>query len=335
MGSQTSGKTAGGGKKGSSRRTPNVLAKSVTNGTGEKTTAAAPERRGSSAKKRDADGTAARRGRHAGAQRDPGAAPGASNGHAAAASGAVARPTIPPPAATPTDGAGDGARLAPVKARPTRSERAFAEARAQEIDDVCAAWAAIVAERMAADQQFAESFEQFQKRPRDLRALFLWDQLHAAESHVALVNAVIAKHLDGRRADPFAILADLRLAQRKLAVAYAVNAFLAVLNQMSPSKPKWLAFEDLDPRMAVLALAHQTLEYALESGRIESPGDLTERILEAAQHESVWTGARDTSDRTLAACAATAAFFRSIGAEELSSIDEVVALYEDHARKRA
>lgn len=225
-------------------------------------------------------------------------------------------------------------RLVPVKARPSRSEREFAEQRAQEIDDVCAAWAAIVAERMAADQVFAETYEQFQTRPRDLRGLFLWDQLHAAESHVALVNAVIAKHLEGRRADPFAILGELRQAQRKLAVVYAVNAFLAVLNQMSPNKPKWISTEVLDPRMAVLALAHQTLEYALEAARIEAPGDLTEAILAAAQHESVWTGARDASDRTLAACAAAAAFFRSLGAHDLGSIDEIVALYETHARKR-
>jgi hypothetical protein len=226
-------------------------------------------------------------------------------------------------------------RLVPVKARPTRSEREFAEARAQEIDDICAAWAAIVAERMAADQVFAETYEQFQTRPKDLRGLFLWDQLHAAESHVALVNAVIAKHLEGRRADPFAILTDLRAAQRKLAVVYAVNAFLAVLNQMSPNKPKWLSVEVLDPRMAVLALAHQTMEYALEAARIEAPPDLTEQLLEAAQHESVWTGARDASDRTLAACAAAAAFFRSLGAQDLGSIDEVVALYETHAQGRA
>jgi hypothetical protein len=86
--------------------------------------------------------------------------------------------------------------------------------------------------------------------------------------------------------------------------------------------------------MAVLALAHQTLEYALEAGRIEAPGDLTEQILEAAQDESVWSGARDAADRTLAACAATAAFFRTLGAEELGTIDDVVALYETHARAR-
>jgi hypothetical protein len=224
-------------------------------------------------------------------------------------------------------------RLLPVKALPSRSEREFAEAHAGEIDEVCAAWAAIVAERMAADQAFAESFEQFRQRPRDLRALFAWDQLHAAEAHVALVNTVIARHLDGRRADPFAILEDLWTEQRRVAVAYSVNAFLAVLNQMSPRKPKWLSHED--PRMAVLALAHQSLEYALEAARIEHPGDLTEQILRAAQDESVWSGARDESDRTLAACAAAAAFFRLLGSEQLATIDEVVTLYESHVRARA
>lgn len=227
---------------------------------------------------------------------------------------------IPPPAL-------DG-RLKPIKARPSKSERELVEARARQIDEVCAAWAAIVAERMAADQQFAETFEQFQTRPRDLRGLFVWDALHAAESHVAMVNTVIARHLDGRRADPFAILDDLRQEKRALAAVYAVNAFLAVLNQMSPSKAKWLPMTAVDQRMAVLALAHQTIGYALEAARIEAPPDLTEQILIAAQDESVWSGARDERDRALAACAAAAAFFRSLGAGDLASIDEVVAAYE-------
>ena len=252
---------------------------------------------------------------------------------AAARPNGSATPAIPPPPGASQ--AGSDARLVPVKARPSRSEREFAEARAREIDDVCAAWAAIVAERMAADQQFAETFEQFQTRPRDLRGLFLWDALHAAESHVALVNTVIARHLDGRRADPFAILGELRAEQRQLAVVYAVNAFLAVLNQMSSNKPKWLPMESVDERMAVLALAHQTMEYALEAARIEAPPDLTENILLAAQDESVWSGARDAQDRTLAACAASAAFFRALGAEDLGSIDEVVTAYDARSRSRA
>jgi hypothetical protein len=243
---------------------------------------------------------------------------------AAAERAAPSRPSSPP-RANGTNGTG---RLHPIKARPSRSEREFAEARAREIDDVCAAWAAIVAERMAADQIFAETFEAYQNRPGDLRGLFLWDALHSAEAHVALVNAVIARHLEGSKADPFAILSDLRAQQRKIAVLYAVNAFMAVLNQMSPIKPKWLSFDALDPRMAVLALAHQSLEKALEAARIEAPADLTEQILQAAQDESVWTGARDASDRTLAACAASAAFFRLLGGTELGSIDEIVAIYE-------
>jgi hypothetical protein len=190
---------------------------------------------------------------------------------------------------------------------------------------------------MAADQVFAETFEQYHTRPRDLRGLFLWDALQAAESHVALVNTVIARHLDGRMADPFTILGELREEQRKLAAVYAVNAFLAVLNQMSPNKPKWIQLEgELDPRMAVLALAHQTLGYALEAARVEAPPDLTEEILRAAQDESVWSGARDAGDRTLAACAAAAAFFRSLGgAEELGSIDGVVGLYETRGKARS
>jgi hypothetical protein len=220
-----------------------------------------------------------------------------------------------------------------VNARPSRSEREFAEARSREIDDVCTAWAAIVAERMAADQQFAECFEQFQQRPRDLRGLFLWDALHAAEAHVALLNSVIARHLDGRRADPFVILGELREERRRVAAVYAVNAFLAVLNQMSPNKPKWVQLEDLDPRMAVLALAHQSLGYALEAARIEAPPDLTEQILSAAQDETVWAGARD--NRTLAACAAAASFFRSLGGDELASTDQVIGLYETRVRAKS
>lgn len=219
----------------------------------------------------------------------------------------------------------------PVQARLTRSERALAEARAREIDEVCAAWAAIVAERMAADQAFTEAYERYRRRPRDLRGLFELEALHAAEAHVSLLTSVIARHLDGRRADPLAILADIRNEKRKLAVAYAVNAFLAVLNQMSPNKPKWLPFEDFDPRMAVLALAHQTLEHALEAARIEAPADLTEHILRAAQDESVWASRRNASDHTLAACAAAAAFFRSLGQTDLGAIDEIVSLYERRA----
>lgn len=317
-----SGTTTGRAQKNERKR------RATTSGGDARSTAAAS----ASARGRAPKANAAQSG-HAGAPRSRGAQ-SATSGGAAGVRAARQRAASDASASGSAAAAESSERLVPVKARPSRSEREFAERRAQEIDDVCAAWAAIVAERMAADQVFAETYEQYQTRPRDLRGLFLWEQLHAAESHVVLVNAVIAKHLEGRRADPFAILAELREAQRKLAVAYAVNAFLAVLNQMSPSKPKWISTEVLDPRMAVLALAHQTLENALEAARIEAPGDLTEVILEAAQHESVWSGARDASDRTLAACAAAAAFFRSVGAQELGSIDEVVTLYETHARGR-
>jgi hypothetical protein len=103
-----------------------------------------------------------------------------------------------------------------VKARPSRAERASAEERMRRIDDVCAAWAAIVAERMAADQQFTDLYEAYRTRSADLRGLFAWDALHAAEAHLALVNSALARHIgDDGRADPRAILADLRWEQRK------------------------------------------------------------------------------------------------------------------------
>lgn len=207
----------------------------------------------------------------------------------------------------------------------------------RRIDDVCSAWAAIVAERMAADQQFAELYEAYRTRSNDLRGLFAWDALHAAEAHLSIVNAALARHIgeDGR-ADPRAILADLRWEQRKLAAVYAVNAFLAVLNQMSPHKPKWVHFEEFDPRIAVLSLAHQTLGYALEALRIQAPGDLTEKILAAAQHESVWEVRHDTDEARLrSACAAAAWFFRAVGSSELTAPEEVLALYVARARSRS
>lgn len=228
--------------------------------------------------------------------------------------------------------------LAPVPARPSRADRVRADTRLQEIDEVCSAWAAIVAERMSADQTFAELVEQYQHGTRDLRTLFLWDALQAAEAHVALVNAVIARHLDGsRRADPLAILADLRAEQDKTAAVYAVNAFLAVLNQMSSKKPKWLTNDELDPRVAVLALAHQTLCYALEAARVSAPADLTEHVIRATQDDTVWVWRKmpEPGTDTLAACAAAAAFFRDLGATRLTTTDEVAALYAEHASARA
>lgn len=207
----------------------------------------------------------------------------------------------------------------------------------RRIDDVCAAWAAIVAERMAADQQFAELYEAYRTRSTDLRGLFAWDALHAAEAHLALVNSALARHIgDDGRADPRAILADLRWEQRKLAAVYAVNAFLAVLNQMSPRKARWANLEEFDPRIAVLSLAHQTLGYALGCLRIDDPGDLTEKILGATQQEPVWESKLDSDESKLrGACVAAAGFFRSVGAEELTTGEEILALYVTRARARS
>ncbi len=225
-----------------------------------------------------------------------------------------------------------------MSARPSRAERANADERMRRIDDVCAAWAAIVAERMAADQQFAELFEAYRNRSSDLRGLFAWDALHAAEAHLSIVNSALARHIgDDGRADPRAILADLRWEQRKLAAVYAVNAFLAVLNQMSQRRAKWANLEEFDPRIAVLSLAHQTLGYAMESLRVAQPGDdLTEKILAASQQDPVWAEKHDSDEvRLAAACAAAAAFFRSIGANELTTGEEILALYATRARSRS
>jgi hypothetical protein len=237
------------------------------------------------------------------------------------------------PAAAKANGHGD---VAPVPARPSRAERASADERMRRIDEVCAAWAAIVAERMAADQQFAELYEAYRNRSSDLRGLFAWDALHAAEAHLSIVNAALARHVgDDGRADPRAILADLRWEQRKLAAVYAVNAFLAVLNQMSPRRAKWANLEEFDPRIAVLSLAHQTLGYAMQALRAEEPGDLTERILAASQQDPVWESKHDSEEVRLAsACTAAASFFRSVGATELTTAEEVLALYATRARSR-
>ena len=226
--------------------------------------------------------------------------------------------------------------VAAVKARPSRAERASADERMRRIDEVCAAWAAIVAERMAADQQFTELYVAYRTRSSDVRGLFAWDALHAAEAHLSIVNSALARHIsDDGRADPRAILADLRWEQRKLAAVYAVNAFLAVLNQMSPRRAKWANLQEFDPRIAVLSLAHQTLGYALESLRVAEPGDLTERILSASQNENVWTDKHDSEENQLtAAGVAAAAFFRSLGASELTTSEEILALYMTRARAR-
>jgi hypothetical protein len=253
----------------------------------------------------------------------------------------VAKEAGPPEASAHPNANGSPAAdrgLTPVGARPTRTERARRDSRIEEVDAVCAAWADIVAERMAADQTFADLVEQLGHfQARDLRGLFLWDALQAAESHVSLINDVLAAHIQDRRADPLAILADLRDRQLRVAAVYAVNAFLAVLNQMKPQKPKWLSMDDLDPRFAVLALAHQTLGYALEAIGVEAPPDLTEPILGATQDEAVWVWRRmpEPGTDTLAACAAAAAFFRALGAPTMISTDEVAAFYGEHAQQRA
>jgi hypothetical protein len=243
------------------------------------------------------------------------------------------------PARTATNGKSKkngAASFAPVGPRPTRLSRAQVDSRLGEIDEVIRAWADVLAERMSADQSFAEIVEQFHHQPRDLRGLFFWDSLSAAEAQVALVNEVLAKHIVDRRADPIAILAELRDRQRRMAAVYSVNAFLAVLNQMKPRKPKWMTMDDLDPRFAVLALAHQTLGYALECAQVEAPPDLTDHIIQATQDEAVWVWRRmpEPGTDTLAACAAVAAFFRSLGAEHLVGTDEVAALYAEHAQAR-
>ena len=95
----------------------------------------------------------------------------------------AAREAVRPPA-------GD---VAIVSARPSRAERASADERMRRIDEVCAAWAAIVAERMAADQQFTELYVAYRTRSSDVRGLFAWDALSAAEAHLSIVNSALAR----------------------------------------------------------------------------------------------------------------------------------------------
>ncbi|GAB5544507.1 MAG: hypothetical protein SangKO_042670 [Sandaracinaceae bacterium] len=244
-----------------------------------------------------------------------------------------------PKKARANEAAGDKANgaLSPVSARPTRGERDKVRERVSEIDLTCNAWATIVAERMNADQNFADLVDQFRAQPpRDLRGLFLMDALQAAEAHVAVITQVLGEHLEGRRGDPVIILDEIRKRQKRIAAVYAVNAFLAVLNQMKPEKPKWQAFDALDPRFAVLALAHQTLGYALEAAQIVAPPDVTEQIINATQDEAVWVWRRmpEPGTDTLAACAAAAAFFRHLGAESMVTTDEVAAFYAEQNTQR-
>jgi hypothetical protein len=251
--------------------------------------------------------------------------------------GKKSRKAIKPAAATKKTNGHHATDVEPIPARPSRAERLEADVRQRRIDEVCTAWATVVAERMAADQEFAEQYEAYETRTNDLRGLFAWDALHAAEAHLTLVNNSIARHLseDGR-GDPRAILADLRWEQRKLAAVYAVNAFAAVLNQMRSEKPKWVQMEEFDPRIAVLSLAHQTLGYALRALRIEFPGDLTEHILKASQDQTVWAIEPERDPHRLnAASYAAAAFFRAVESNELVTAEEIGSLYVTRAKSRA
>jgi hypothetical protein len=199
------------------------------------------------------------------------------------------------------------------------------------VDRVTAAWGAIVVERIAADQDFAEAFERYRGAPKDIRAVFAWDEVLSAEAHLSLVNRIIARHLDeAGRGDPFAILEQLRQERRRLAAVYAVNAFRAVLGQMSRRKPRWRSMEggDFDERIAVLALAHQTLARAVEAARVPAPADLTEPLLAAAQDPRVWEVRNRRSDGLLlAAMRAAEAFFERIGGGTFADAAEIGRLY--------
>src|SRR5262245_21356054 len=91
------------------------------------------------------------------------------------------------------------------------------------VDRVAAAWGAIVVERIAADQTFAEVYDRYANTPLDIRRVFAWDALVAAEQHLTMVNAIIGRHLepDGR-GDAFAILDDLKDERRRMAAHLAV-----------------------------------------------------------------------------------------------------------------
>jgi len=220
----------------------------------------------------------------------------------------------------------------PGRARPSKAAAAARTSPSDTlVDRLTGAWGAIVVERIAADQDFTEAFERYRGAPRDLRAVFAWDEVLSAEAHLSLVNAIIAKHSDGAgRADPFAILRELHEERRRLAAVYAVNAFRAVLGQMSPRKARWREMEggDFDERIAVLALAHQALAKALEIARVPAPADLTEPTLDAAQDRAVWAVRRNGAEGlVLAALQAAAVFFARIGADTFADAREIARLY--------
>jgi hypothetical protein len=220
---------------------------------------------------------------------------------------------------------------APAQPSKTRAAKAATDGRTTLVDRLTGAWGAIVVERIAADQDFTAAFERYRGAPRDLRAVFAWDEVLSAEAHLSLVNAIIAKHSDGAgRADPFAILRELHEERRRLAAVYAVNAFRAVLGQMSPRKARWREMEggDFDERIAVLALAHQALAKALEIARVPAPADLTEPTLDAAQDRAVWAVRRNGAEGlVLAALQAAAVFFARLGADTFADAREIARLY--------
>ncbi len=199
------------------------------------------------------------------------------------------------------------------------------------VDRITGAWGAIVVERIAADQDFATAFERYRTATKDIRAIFAWDEVLSAEAHLSLVNGIIARHADlAGRADPFAILADLHEERRRLAAVYAVNAFRAVLGQMSQKKARWRDMDggDFDERIAVLALAHQALSKALEIARVAAPADLTEPTLDAAQDRAVWAVRRTGAEGlVLASLQAASIFFARIGADTFADASEIGRLY--------
>jgi hypothetical protein len=236
------------------------------------------------------------------------------------------------PAAQQSAGPGKGpAAQQPAGPRNGAGAQQSADAALSLVDRVTAAWGAIVVERIGADQDFAEAFERYRGAPKDIRAVFAWDEVLSAEAHLSLVNGIIARHLEpSGRGDPFAILQELRDERRRLAAVYAVNAFRAVLGQMSRRKPRWRSMQggDFDERIAVLALAHQALAKALETARVPSPGDLTEPLLAAAQDPRVWEVRDSRSDGLLlAATRAAEAFFERIGDRTFADADEIGRLY--------
>ena len=231
------------------------------------------------------------------------------------------------------DGTADSAGGRDARARSAVVARSSGRSNRDDelVDRITGAWGAIVVERIAADQDFAAAFERYRTATKDIRAIFAWDEVLSAEAHLSLVNGIIARHSDtAGRADPFAILADLHEERRRLAAVYAVNAFRAVLGQMSQKKPRWRDMDggDFDERIAVLALAHQALSKALEIARVAAPADLTEPTLDAAQDRAVWAVRRTGAEGlVLASLQAASIFFARIGADTFADASEIGRLY--------